>query len=131
MLAVEAIQGLPQRRQFVHFHNLDVPPETGALKRQVRINVQHPSVIVAHQPQAIVLHRVSHARRIQPLVDFVPRNRVVVQHPGNLEEGDVRAPEHIGNLRRGAGLAEGQPLARHLSAIGHGVEGRIVDGRPW
>jgi hypothetical protein len=34
-----------------------------------------------------VFHRVSDLGGVQPLVDLTPGSRIVLQHPGNLENG--------------------------------------------
>ena len=105
----------PQRRQFIHFDDFDVSAEIGALLGEVGIDVEHSAVIMAHHAQAIVFHGVSDPRGFHPFRDFIPGNRIVFQHAGNLEKRDLAAIENIGDLRHRTGLAVGQPFARSFS----------------
>ena len=58
--------------------------------REVGIDVEHAAVVVAHHAEAVVLHDVRHARRLDPRVHLAPARRVVVQHAGDLVEAGCR-----------------------------------------
>ena len=118
----------PQCGELIYFDDFDMSAEGGALQGEVGVDVEHAAVIVAHDAEAVVLHRMGDLGGSEPLLDFVPRRGVVFQHAGNLEEGDIAAAEYVGDFGYGAGLAPCQPFSGHLSAIRHSIEGGVVDG---
>ena len=60
--------------------------------------------------------------RLDPLGDFAPAGRVVVEHAGDLVKRNAGAVEDVGDFRHRAGRAVGQPLAGHPRAIAQPVE---------
>ena len=119
----------PQGGQLVDLEHLDVAAEGGAVLGQVGVDVEHPPVVVTHQPEPVVEHHVGHARGVDPGVDLGPAVGIVLQHPGDLVEVHARAAEDVGNLGNRTGAAVRQPLAGHRRAVVHAVERLVVDRR--
>jgi hypothetical protein len=69
------------------------------------------------------------ARGFDPSVHFVPADRVVIQHPGDLMKINARAAEDIGDFRHGARRAMCQPVARHRRAVAQRVGPGIINRR--
>src|ERR1039458_6849850 len=103
--------------------------ERGALECRVGINVQHPTVIMAHQTEAIVEHRVCDARGLNPRAHFIPANGIVVQHSGDLMEINARAAENIGDFRNRTCGAMCQPVTGHRGAVAHCVKLCVINRR--
>lgn len=96
---------------------------------EVRINIQHAAVIMAHQTEAVMGHDLGHAGGLEPRLHLGPTGRIVAQQAGNLVEGDPATMEDGGDFRHRAGPAMGQPFAGHGGAVGHPVESRVVNCR--
>ena len=118
-----------QRGEFIHLHDFQVTAKCGALQRRVGVNVQHPAIVMAHQTKTIVKHHMRHTRGFDPRIHFVPANRVVVQHPGDLVEINPGAVEDVGDFRHGTRGAKRQPVTGHRRAVAHFVEARVINGR--
>ena len=118
-----------QRGQFVHFDVLDMAAEGGAMLGDVGVNIQHSAVVMPHQAQAVVGHDMGDAGGLDPGVHFVPAGRIIVQHAGDLVEGDAATLKDAGDFRHRAGAAMRQPFAGHRGAVGHFVKRRVVNGR--
>ena len=117
----------PQVGQLVNLDDLDVTAELGTLLGQVRVDVQHPAIVMAHHAKPIVLHHLGHARGFDPLGDLVPADGVVIEHPRDLVKGDSRPVEDAGNLGHRACRAIGQPLAGHPGPVAHAIELGVID----
>ena len=117
-----------QRAQFVHFEMLDVAAERDRDLRDVRLDVEHPAVIVAQQPHAVVGQRFLDARGRDPLVDLGP-DRFVSQYAGHLVKCDARARKNIGDLRHRTRRTIRQPLAGHRGPVRQTIERVVVDRR--
>ena len=113
--------------QFFCLKHLNVTTKVSDLLRQVGIDIQHSSVVVAQNSQTVVFHEMGDASRFDPFPDFGPRNRIVFEHARNLEEGDLAAIKHVRDLRYRASLAVRQPLACHFRSISQTVEACIID----
>ena len=70
---------------------------------------------------------VGHAGGVDPRVDLVPADGIVVEHAGDLMEGDARATEDVRDLGHRTGAAVRQPFAGHRRAVAHPVERLVVD----
>ena len=57
---------------------------------------------MAHESEAIALHSGGNATGLDPGVDFVPADGVVVEHARDLVEAHASALEDVGDLRHGA-----------------------------
>ena len=118
----------PQACEFFHLQNLNVASEIGALLRQVGIDVEHTPVVIAYDPESVVLHHMGNTSRFNPFTDLGPGSRIVFKRTRHLKEGNPAAIEHIGDFRNGAGLTVCEPLARHAGAIAKLVELFVVNG---
>ena len=109
-----AVTSRAQRGEFVHFDDFHVSAEGGAVLGQIGIDVEHSAVIMAHDAEAVVEHDVApRAAASSHAIDFVPENRVIVEHAGDLMKGNAGAFEDVGNFRNGTGLTMRQPFAGH------------------
>src|SRR2546429_6630837 len=99
--------------KFVNLQHFDATPKISALLREVRIDVEHSSVIMAHHSEAVVFHRVGNSARIYPTGNLIPRQWVVLEHTGDLEKRDPAATKYIRDFRHGTSLAISQPFAGH------------------
>ena len=115
--------------EFVHLDDFHMAAEVSALLGKIGVDVEHAGVVMAHDAKAIVFHDVRDFRGTNPVGNFIPRNRIILQHAGYLVEGDFGAVENIGDFRNRTGGTVGEPLARHLGAVAKGVEGGVIDGR--
>src|SRR3977135_3864029 len=97
--------------QFVHLEHFDVAPKIGALLSQVRIDVKHSSVIMAHHSEAVMFHRMGDLASMYPRVNLIPREWVVLDDSGDWEKRDAAATKYIRDFRHGTSLAIGQPFA--------------------
>jgi len=64
-----------------HFNQLHMPPKVRALLREIGVDIQHATVIVAHEPKAIVEHDISHARRVDQASTSFQQTGSCVKHP--------------------------------------------------
>ena len=87
-----------ERGEIFDFHNLEVTTKDRTLQRGVGINVEHPIVVMPHQTETVVRHRVGHPRRLDPCVNFIPAFGIVMQATGHLLKGNPRALENIRNF---------------------------------
>ncbi len=84
---------------------------------------------MAHQTEPVVLHDVRHPGGFDPTIDLGPTRRIIAQEARHLVKGEAGATEDVGNFRDRTGGTKGQPLARHAGAVGHFVEGRVINRR--
>ena len=66
--------------------------------------------------------------RENPVVDFIPCDRIVFEHARDLEKRDPAAVEDVRDLGHRTGLAVRQPFAGHLRAVPEAIEPVIVNG---
>ena len=117
-----------QRYQLLHFKNLNMPAEAGALRRKIGINVEHAAVVVTQNSQPVVFHDGSDSSSLDPLVDLPPDFCVALEHPTQLKEGNAAALKHIRDFGSWASRAVSQPLPRHFRAITETVHRCVIDG---
>ena len=103
--------------------------EMSALLSEVRVNIEHSPVVMAHHPQTVVFHGVSDPGGANPFRNFSPGCRVVVKRACYLEKRNAAAVEDIGDFRHRTSLAVGQPFSGHLGAVAQAIEPVIVNGR--
>src|SRR5260370_37995334 len=94
-----------------------------------RTVVEQAAVIMAHDSQAIVFHRVSDAARFDPCRDLIPRKRVVVEHAGDLQKRDMATTKYTCDFRHRTSLAISQPFAGHFGSVAHLIAGLVVNRR--
>src|SRR5208283_1629140 len=94
---------------------------------EVGIDVEHAIVIVAHDAETVVFHLVGHTACSDPLGNVLLGGGIIFEHAGYLEKRNLCAFEDVGDLGYGAGLTMSQPLAGHVGAVGHFVEGFVAD----
>jgi hypothetical protein len=109
--------------------HFDVSPEVGTLLGEVRVDVEHTAVVIAHDAKTVVLHRMGYASSFDPFTNLDPGDWVIFQHARDLEEGDTTAIENVRNLRHWASLAVSEPLTRHFCAVAKTIESFVVDSR--
>lgn len=82
--------------------------------------------IMAHEAEAVMEQDIGNAGGIDPGVNLLVDDRVVLEHACDLVELDTGATEDVGDFRDGAGGAIGEPFTRHAGAVAHAVEGGVV-----
>ncbi len=119
---------VPVALQQVDLQQLEVTAEDPGQAGEVRIDVQHPLVVVAEYPDPRIAERGANPHGIDPGGDLLPG--VLLLQPTRYQIiFNLTIVENIGDLRRAAGLAVGQPLSGHHPAVTQGVEALVVDGR--
>ena len=96
---------------------------------QVGCYVQHPAVVVSHQPQPGMAEPMDHPGGVEPFMNLLPALGIAVEYPGDLVKWNCSPAEDIGQFWHGACRAVCQPLGGHLLAAGQSVETFVVDRR--
>ena len=66
-------------------------PKTATHLNEVRSNIEHATVVVAHKPHARMTERSRYFGGLHPGLDLSPALRIVVQHSGGLKERNAQA----------------------------------------
>ncbi len=114
--------------KFVDFDLFDVTAEGGALLCEIRVDIEHAAVVVAHDSEAVGFEDTGYFSGFDPALDFFPRDGIVLKNASDFDKGNTGAAKHVGDFRNGASLTIGQPFAGHRFAIWQGIEGA---GNPW
>src|SRR5262252_2259715 len=102
-----------------------------ALCCQVRIDVEHAAVVMAHDAETVVLHDMGYPGSLDPFADFTPRDEIVFQDAADLEKRNVAALENVGDFWNWTGGTIREPLAGHLRTIAEAIERVEVDRNGW
>ena len=113
---------LPQVTEFVNLDDLDMRTKRSANLHQVGRYVEHPAVVMSHQPQPGMAERMDHPGGVEPFLNLLPALGIVMEYPGDLVKWNSSPVEDIGQFWHGARGAVCQPLGGHLHAAGQGVE---------
>src|SRR5688500_15429482 len=108
-----------------------MPSKGCTMKREVGINIKHSAIVISHQAQSIVTHRMGYTRRVNPVRYFSPNMRIIVQCPCYLKEWNIGSLEYAGNFGYWAGRAVSKPFARHLRAVFEAVKLLVVNRCFW
>src|SRR5207253_10625258 len=85
------------------------------------------AVVMAHEAEPCVAERFGDLGGGYPRFDLIPAFGIVLQHAGDLVEGNASPSEDVCDFGDGTGRAIGEPLAGHRGAVRKLIEAGVVD----